>query len=83
MAIADAGGIMPPKSTWFEPKLRDGCCSIHLISGRHAAMVVLIADKFGGQRRQRPRGRGCRVILDPELRDAALGDALRSTRRPC
>jgi uncharacterized protein (DUF1015 family) len=23
MAIADAGGIMPPKSTWFEPKLRD------------------------------------------------------------
>jgi uncharacterized protein (DUF1015 family) len=23
-AIADAGGIMPPKSTWFEPKLRDG-----------------------------------------------------------
>ena len=24
MAIADEGGIMPPKSTWFEPKLRDG-----------------------------------------------------------
>jgi len=23
-AIADAGEIMPPKSTWFEPKLRDG-----------------------------------------------------------
>ena len=23
MSIADAGGIMPPKSTWFEPKLRD------------------------------------------------------------
>lgn len=23
MAIADTGGIMPPKSTWFEPKLRD------------------------------------------------------------
>lgn len=23
MLIADAGGIMPPKSTWFEPKLRD------------------------------------------------------------
>ena len=22
--IADAGGILPPKSTWFEPKLRDG-----------------------------------------------------------
>jgi len=24
MAIADSGGLMPPKSTWFEPKLRDG-----------------------------------------------------------
>jgi uncharacterized protein (DUF1015 family) len=24
MTIADTGGIMPPKSTWFEPKLRDG-----------------------------------------------------------
>jgi len=23
MTIADAGGILPPKSTWFEPKLRD------------------------------------------------------------
>jgi uncharacterized protein (DUF1015 family) len=30
MAIADAGGIMPPKSTWFEPKLRDGLLT-HLI----------------------------------------------------
>ena len=24
MAIADTGGTLPPKSTWFEPKLRDG-----------------------------------------------------------
>jgi uncharacterized protein (DUF1015 family) len=24
MAVADAGQIMPPKSTWFEPKLRSG-----------------------------------------------------------
>ena len=30
MAIADANEIMPPKSTWFEPKLRDGLLS-HLI----------------------------------------------------
>jgi uncharacterized protein (DUF1015 family) len=30
MRIADAGGIMPPKSTWFEPKLRDGLLS-HLL----------------------------------------------------
>ncbi|KAB2865168.1 MAG: DUF1015 domain-containing protein, partial [Bauldia sp.] len=27
MAVADAGGIMPPKSTWFEPKLADGVVS--------------------------------------------------------
>lgn len=30
MAIADAGKIMPPKSTWFEPKLRDGLVIHHL-----------------------------------------------------
>ena len=30
MRISDQGGIMPPKSTWFEPKLRDGLLS-HLI----------------------------------------------------
>ena len=32
MAIADAGEIMPPKSTWFEPKLRSG----------------LVVHRFGG-----------------------------------
>jgi uncharacterized protein (DUF1015 family) len=30
MSISDGGGIMPPKSTWFEPKLRDGLL-VHLI----------------------------------------------------
>lgn len=30
MAVSDANEIMPPKSTWFEPKLRDGLLS-HLI----------------------------------------------------
>ena len=30
MAVSDAGAIMPPKSTWFEPKLRDGLLS-HII----------------------------------------------------
>lgn len=24
LAVADAGLLMPPKSTWFEPKLRSG-----------------------------------------------------------
>jgi uncharacterized protein (DUF1015 family) len=30
MNISDAGEVMPPKSTWFEPKLRDGLLT-HLI----------------------------------------------------
>ena len=30
LAVSDLGGIMPPKSTWFEPKLRDGLL-IHTI----------------------------------------------------
>jgi uncharacterized protein (DUF1015 family) len=30
MTVSDAGEIMPPKSTWFEPKLRDGLL-IHVI----------------------------------------------------
>jgi uncharacterized protein (DUF1015 family) len=28
--IADSGNIMPPKTTWFEPKLRSGLV-IHLL----------------------------------------------------
>ena len=30
-AVADAGLLMPPKSTWFEPKLRSGLF-IHLLN---------------------------------------------------
>jgi uncharacterized protein (DUF1015 family) len=30
LAVADAGEVMPPKSTWFEPKLRDGMV-VHLL----------------------------------------------------
>ena len=30
MAVADSGNVMPPKSTWFEPKLADGVVS-HVI----------------------------------------------------
>jgi uncharacterized protein (DUF1015 family) len=30
IAIADSGNIMPPKTTWFEPKLRSGLV-IHLL----------------------------------------------------
>ena len=32
MAVADADGIMPPKSTWFEPKLRSGIFTHLLVS---------------------------------------------------
>ncbi len=32
-AVADANRLMPPKSTWFEPKLRSGLF-IHALSGR-------------------------------------------------
>ena len=30
MAVADSGQVMPPKSTWFEPKLMDGLVSLPL-----------------------------------------------------
>lgn len=32
--VADAGLLMPPKSTWFEPKLRSGFF-VHVIKGQH------------------------------------------------
>ena len=31
LSIADAGEVMPPKSTWFEPKLRSGVL-VHKLS---------------------------------------------------
>lgn len=30
LAVADSGGVMPPKSTWFDPKLADGLLSLPL-----------------------------------------------------
>lgn len=33
LAIADAGEVMPPKSTWFEPKLRDGLV-VHMLDSK-------------------------------------------------
>ncbi|MGZ5499065.1 MAG: DUF1015 domain-containing protein, partial [Candidatus Aminicenantales bacterium] len=29
-SVADSGQVMPPKSTWFEPKLKDGLV-VHMI----------------------------------------------------
>jgi len=36
MGVADAGEVMPPKSTWFEPKLADGMVSYPLCRGHGA-----------------------------------------------
>jgi len=33
MRVADTGGVMPPKSTWFEPKLRSGLV-VQLLDGK-------------------------------------------------
>lgn len=33
-AVADSEAVMPPKSTWFEPKLRDGLVSLSLTDSR-------------------------------------------------
>jgi uncharacterized protein (DUF1015 family) len=40
MAIADAGEIMPPKSTWFEPKLKDGFVIHSLVEARRPAAAA-------------------------------------------
>ena len=40
MAVADAGAIMPPKSTWFEPKLADGMVS-HVLDWHSASYSQL------------------------------------------
>jgi uncharacterized protein (DUF1015 family) len=40
MAVSDAGMIMPPKSTWFEPKLRSGLFVHQLNNGTEVAESV-------------------------------------------
>lgn len=37
MAVADAGQVMPPKSTWFDPKLADGLMTYRLDGTRGGA----------------------------------------------
>jgi uncharacterized protein (DUF1015 family) len=34
LAVSDLGEVMPPKSTWFEPKLRSGLL-VHPLQGSH------------------------------------------------
>ncbi len=40
LAVADAGKIMPPKSTWFEPKLRSGLF-VHTLDSQSVSKNVL------------------------------------------
>ncbi|PKK89985.1 MAG: DUF1015 domain-containing protein [Candidatus Wallbacteria bacterium HGW-Wallbacteria-1] len=44
MAIADAGEVMPPKSTWFEPKLRSGLV-VHSLSENYGEYRASRAEK--------------------------------------
>ncbi len=39
MAVADSGAVMPPKSTWFEPKLRSGIVTRSLQDDCHVPKV--------------------------------------------
>ena len=80
MAISDAGGIMPPKSTWFEPKLREGCWCIDLHRAT-CVMRVLVADKFEKSGLEGLKAAGCEVVYAPDLKDDGLTEAMRSTRR--
>ena len=72
MSISDEGGIMPPKSTWFEPKLRDGLVDAH-------DMKVLIADKFEKSGVDGLKAAGCDVVYEPDLKDDALAQAIASS----
>ena len=40
LAVADAGRLMPPKSTWFEPKLRSGLFIHQIENSRERALQV-------------------------------------------
>lgn len=44
MSIADAGKIMPPKSTWFEPKLLSGIFIHHCLNDLCVFGIVWINE---------------------------------------
>ena len=67
---------MPPKSTWFEPKLRDGLLLTPLRQAG-SAMKVLIADKFEPSGIDGLKALGCEVSYEPGLKDEALAAAMR------
>ncbi len=79
LMVSDANEIMPPKSTWFEPKLRDGLL-IHTITNlewKWITMRVLIADKFEQSGRDGLQALGCEISYQPDLKDDALVEAIK------
>ncbi len=53
MAVADAGEVMPPKSTWFEPKLADGLVS-HVLDCGSAGTTEGTGASSGARPRRGP-----------------------------
>jgi len=51
--IADTGNIMPPKTTWFEPKLRSGLV-IHELSAAPLFLRSIPLDVFSPQHTSKP-----------------------------
>jgi uncharacterized protein (DUF1015 family) len=43
ITIADTGNIMPPKTTWFEPKLRSGLV-VHLLGLKKLKAILVSPD---------------------------------------
>lgn len=67
--VADAGEIMPPKSTWFEPKLRSGLLSIPLNNNlfhRTNMNKVLIPTKLSDVAANTLKTAGYEVIQDAD-----------------
>jgi hypothetical protein len=83
LMVSDANEIMPPKSTWFEPKLRDGIVDSYDLGrgltrmNTDSIMKVLIADKFEQSGRDGLQSLGCEIAYQPDLKDDALVDAIR------
>jgi hypothetical protein len=82
LAVSDAGEIMPPKSTWFEPKLRRIVCSWVAEDWNSCASSRQVRE----DRHRQPQGTGLRVESQPDLGadtlPGALGGGSANPRRP-
>lgn len=61
MSVADAGEIMPPKSTWFEPKLRSGLIIHTLDTPADILSAAMKAWKSGAARASTTASRPAKV----------------------